>query len=149
MEKEFEVAHYECLQEALMIAIRRSKKDYIEVAEKLWPTLPERTRYGRLVDALNPDKNQKLSVDEVIYICNFCNSADPLYYFADQCGFERPKKKSIETEEVELKERLDAMFSEATKAYQKYLRLTEKRDQREKIQKGVVSFSDLQKKFAE
>lgn len=144
--KELEISHYESLEEALMCAIEGSKKEVKQIAFLLWPSDRPQTSYQRLIDALNPSKRQKLSIDEIIYIMNLCNRYDPLKYIADRCSHERPKRKTIEVEQTEVKEKLEEMYVKATQAFQQFIQFTKQRDEVEKIRSGVVSFSDLERK---
>lgn len=149
MLKESEISNYESVEEALMIAIRSSNKEMKQIASLLWPTDPVHTAHQRLVDALNPSKRQKLSINEISYICNICNRYDPLHFFCDQCLHERPKRKSIETEEVEIREKIEDMYSKMIKAYQELKNITSRRDEIEKIRSGVISLTDFEKGFFE
>ncbi len=138
---------YESLEDALMFCIRASNKEIKEVAAALWPTMQLQTSYQRLIDALNPSKNQKISVYEVIYIMHFCDRYDPLLYICDECLYERPAKKSLDVEQKDVKEMLSTMFNEATKSYQTLLNMIEKREKIEKIKMGTVSFLDRERKI--
>jgi hypothetical protein len=142
-----EVTRYESLEEALMFAIRRSHKEIKEVAVTLWPSDPHQTAYGRLVDALNPAKRQKLSMNEIIFIMHYCQQYDPLYYMADQCLHDRPVAKCIATEEKEIKEHFDNLMKQSMKAYQHIVKMTKKREEIEKIRNGHVTFHDFEKKL--
>jgi hypothetical protein len=141
-----EIKNYESLEEALMFCIRASNKEMKEVAGALWPSDRLETSYPRLVDALNPSKRQKLSMDEIIFIMNFCNRYDPLFYMADRCLFERPTQRCIEAEKVDLTVRFEEMLEQASKSYQQILKMTKQRDEIETIRKGTVSFIDFERK---
>ncbi len=141
-----EIKQYESLEEALMFCIRASNKEIKEVAAALWPSDRIETSYPRLVDALNPAKRQKLTMDEIIFIMQFCNRYDPLYYMADRCCFERPNQISIEAQQKDMAVKLEEMIDKAQKAYQQIIRMTKARDEGENIRKGTVSFVDFERK---
>lgn len=140
------IAKYESLEDALMFCIRASNKEIKQVAAALWPSDRIETTYPRLVEALNPQKRAKLSIDEIIFIMNFCGRYDALYYMADRCLHERPIKRSIEAEHKQVAEQFQNMIEQATKAYQHILSLNKERDDIEKIQKGIIAFSDIERK---
>ena len=135
-----EITRYESLEDALMFCIRASDKEVKQVAAHLWPSDRIETSHGRLIDALNPNKRQKLSIDEVIFIMHFCGRYDPLYYIADQCLHERPSVKRIEAEQKEIAEKLEQTMNETMKAYQHIMQMTKKREEIEKIQQGHISY---------
>lgn len=141
-----DITRYESIEEAIMFCIRRSNKEVKEVAIALWPSDPHATAYGRLVDAMNPSKRQKLSMNEVIFIMHFCGHYDPLYYMSDKCLHERPNLKCIETEQKEVSEQFENMMSQAMKAYQHVINMTNQRDEIDKIRKGAVTLCDFEKK---
>jgi hypothetical protein len=135
-----DINHYESLEDALMFCIRASNREVKAVAAALWPSDRLETSYPRLIDALNPSKRQKLSMDEIIFIMNFCNRFDPLYYMSDRCLHERPKMRCVEAEQKMITEQFEELMSTATKSYQKIVQLTKQRDEIEKIRS--FSFAD-------
>ena len=142
-----EIVSYECLEDALMFTIRASNKEIKEVSAALWPSDPIQTAYSRLIDALSIKKKQKLTMNEVIFIMHFCGRYDALYYMCDECLHERPQKKSIDTEEQDVKQMFEAMMSQSTKAYQQLMNMVNRREKIDKIKHGVVSFTDLERKI--
>ena len=84
---------------ALIDTIECSSKSYKEVACFLFPHLKPESAYGRLKACLNPDKEDKLSVGQVMAICKFCNRYDAIFYICDELGFHRPAPKPIDHEE--------------------------------------------------
>ncbi len=141
-----EINNYESLEDALMFCIRASNKEVKEVACALWPSDRIETTYPRLIDALNPSKRQKLSMNEIIFIMHFCGRYDPLYYMADKCLHERPNPKCVEKEQIEVQQRLESMLAQVTKSYQQVMSVTKQREEVEKIRNGSVSFLDLEKR---
>lgn len=88
--------NYENEYEALRLTIERSRKSYKEAAVFIFPHLKHVSAYARLLNSLNPDKDEKLSFKEIIDLCNFCKNYDALYYMAYECGFEKPNLLRIE-----------------------------------------------------
>lgn len=137
------IRNYENIEEALMLAIRMSDRELKEVAASLWPAMPIATAYQRLIDAINPSKNQKLSMHEIIHIMHFCKRYDPLYYLADECLHDRPQKKSIEKEQEDAKEMLDNMYAKLMRAHQDLRVLIQRREKIEKLQKADILTLEL------
>ena len=141
-----EISSYESLEDALMFCIRASNKELKQVAAALWPSDRLETTYPRLIEALNSSKRTKLSMNEIIFIMNFCGRYDPLYYMADRCLHVRPEKISVEKEQKQVVEQFEAMILEATKKYQSIMKMTKQRDDIEKLRDGVVAISEFEKK---
>jgi len=145
--KDKSISHYESMEDALMFCIRASNREVKEVAAALWPSDRLETSYPRLIDAINPAKRQKLSIDEIIFIMNFCNRFDPLYYMADRCLHERPTARCVEAEQKMITEQFEELMTTASKSYQKIMLLTKQRDEIEKIRKGSISLVDIDQKI--
>lgn len=139
---------YENIEDALMFCIRSSNKEVKQVAAALWPSDPVQTSYNRLLDALNPNKRQKLSMNEIIFIMHFCDRYDPLHYMEDECLHTRSTKKKPEIDAETVQKRFEQMLEESTRAYQQFQKLTEKRDQIDKIRSGEISYLELVRKVA-
>lgn len=82
---------YDSAEQAVENAIQLSAKGFKAVAAALWPSLKQETAYARLKASLNPDKSEKLTLDEIAFICRFTGRADPLFYLADELNFMRPE----------------------------------------------------------
>lgn len=95
--------NYETEFEALDCLIASSKRTYKEVAHHIYPHLRVDSAYSRLKLCLNPDKEDKLSLGEILAICRFCERYDILMYLADECGFKRPEPKPKEDFASELR----------------------------------------------
>lgn len=141
-----EIQKYESLEDALMFCIRASNKEIKVVASALWPSDSPQTSYQRLIDAINPSKRQKLSMNEIIFIMHFCNRYDPLYYMTDQCIHERPVKKCLETEKRNIEEQFQALMAQSTKAYQHIVDLTKRAEEVEEIRNGKLTYFDIERK---
>lgn len=146
--KDMQIRSYESLEDALLFCIRASNREVKEVAAALWPSDPITTSYQRLIDALNPNKRQQLRFSEIIFVMHFCGRYDPLYYLEDECLHERSQRKIPQIEEEKVKQLFQKMLGESTRAYQEILKLTEKREQIEKIRDGHISYLELVKNKA-
>lgn len=135
MEKELErdVYQYESLEEALMMSIKFSQLGYKQVALTLWPEMRPESAHQKLLDAVNPNKKQKLTVDQIILICNITDRHDALYYITDRLLFERPVKRNFEKESTEIANFMDDQFKALAKAYQDFRRMKEQQNEIEKV----------------
>lgn len=79
---------YESAEEAIRAAIIQSGKQMKEVATKLWPAIKMESALARLQNSLNPERAEKLTIDEVILICKLCNRIDPIIYITRAVGYE-------------------------------------------------------------
>lgn len=93
---------YDSAEEAVNAAIMKSGKAPKVVAVGLWPHMKMDSAYARLKNALNPDKPEKLTLDEIILICRLCEEFDPLHYMADELSHTRPQFRAPEDEEADL-----------------------------------------------
>jgi len=93
---------YDTDAEAINAAIHDSGKTHKQVAASLWPAMKMDSAYARLKNCLNPDKDEKLSFSEVIFICNFCGRFDPIYFACDEVSLHRPTPKAPKDEQQEL-----------------------------------------------
>lgn len=93
---------YDSIEEAITAAIHRSGKTVKQIACALQPDKKAERANAYLNEALNPNKEQKLSMDEIIFICKETQQFQPLYYMADECKHTRPKPTVVETEKNEI-----------------------------------------------
>lgn len=93
---------YDSAMHAIDCTITSSGRHYKEVAAYLWPSKKPESAYARLKACLNDEKDEKLSFEEIIAICKFCNRFDALFFFADQCSHSRPEPRAPEDEKAEL-----------------------------------------------
>lgn len=83
---------------AVEAAILDSGKSHKEVAMHLWPARKPETAYARLKSCLSPDRDDHLTLGEIVAICKFCDRFDPLYFMADELSHGRPAQITKETE---------------------------------------------------
>lgn len=108
---------YEDEFDALRAAIAASGKSMKEVACHLFNHMKPESAYARLAACLNEEKDQRLTLGQVVALCRYCETADPLLWLADSLGYERPKPLVREDERV----RLQREFVEATRVQQQIL----------------------------
>lgn len=84
--------------QAIDAAIGSSERSHKEVAHFLWPGKKPETAYARLKACLNPEKDERLTLGEIVAICKFCDRFDPLLFLCDELSHERPKPVTKEDE---------------------------------------------------
>ena len=86
----------------LAAAMLASGKTPKQVASALWPSMKPDSAYARLKNSLRPERDEKLSFAEVIFICRETNCFDPIYYACDELTLHRPLPKAPADEKAEL-----------------------------------------------
>lgn len=103
---------FECVEEALRMAIKTSEKSQKDVACAVWPTLTADQATQRLRDYLKTSKRTKLGFDELIFISNYIGIYWAVEHIALSCGFDlKPLRK--ETALADLKNELDQLVTKA------------------------------------
>lgn len=134
------ILRYESLEEALTLTIRLANKSLKEVAISLWPSLKVERAHPRLIECLNG--SMKLTMDEIIHISHFCKRYDALHYMADECNHIRPKIKTLEEEEKEIKDMFKNMQDILQKSHGLFERMIDREEKREKIAQSTVHFME-------
>jgi hypothetical protein len=98
--------------DALAQTITNSEKPFKQCAAFLFPHLKQESQYARLKACLNPEKDERLTLGQIIALCRFCESYDALYFMADELEHERPTKRAPEDELA----RLQREYIEAVRA---------------------------------
>ncbi|RDH86387.1 MAG: hypothetical protein DIZ78_09465 [endosymbiont of Escarpia spicata] len=93
---------YDSAEEAVNAAILKSGKKPKAVAVELWPHMKMDSAYARLKNSLRDDKDEKLTLDEIIHICRVTASYDPLYYMAEELSHSRPQFRAPNDQEADL-----------------------------------------------
>lgn len=88
--------------DALAQTITRSEKEFKQCAAFLFPHLKPESQYARLKACLNPEKGERLTLGQIIALCDFCKTYDALYFMCDELSHERPKEKNPADERDEL-----------------------------------------------
>lgn len=86
--------NFDSWEEAVKYSIHAAGKSLKEVAVALWPS--DKRAYEMLREALSSAHKKKLSLDEIIFICNYCNRFDALDYMANLCDHNKPTRKTEE-----------------------------------------------------
>lgn len=105
---------YEDEFDALRAVIAHSGKSAKEVACHLFPHMKLESAYARLQACLNEEKDQRLTLSQIVALCKFCGQADALMFLADELGFERPVPMVREDERA----RLQREFVESVRVQQ-------------------------------
>lgn len=111
-EPQVEMPFFESAEDATYSAILASRKPIKQIALALWPSMKIDSAYARLKGALNPDRPEKLSADEHIFIANHCNQFQFLYYTENQCHHSGTNPCSPEDEKAELQRKAEQTVSE-------------------------------------
>lgn len=93
---------YDTDADAVNAAILASGKTPKQVAAALWPAMKPDSAYARLKNSLRPERDEKLSFGELIFICRFTNCFDPIFYACDELNLHRPTPKAPADEQAEL-----------------------------------------------
>lgn len=108
---------YEDEFDALRAAIAASGKSMKEVAGHLFNHMKPESAYARLAACLNEEKDQRLTLGQVVALCRFCESYDVLMFMADELSHARPAPVTRDDERV----RLQREFVESTRVQQQIL----------------------------
>lgn len=84
--------------QAIDAAIVTSERSHKEVAMHLWPGRKPESAYARLKSCLNSEKDERLTLGEIVALCKFCDRYDPLCFMCDEFSHERPKRITKEDE---------------------------------------------------
>lgn len=114
--------------QAIRRTIEDSDKGYKGVATFLFPHMKFNSAYARLMNSLNPEKDEKLTFGQTIAIAVFCNRADVLFHMCDELGYKRPEIKPIEDENAQLMQK----FLEAQQELKKIADRIQKNYEKEK-----------------
>jgi hypothetical protein len=76
--------------DALAQTIANSEREFKQVAAFLFPHLKPPSGYARLKACLNPDKDERLTLGQIVAMCRFCDRFDALYFMCDELHHARP-----------------------------------------------------------
>jgi hypothetical protein len=102
--------------EALNLMVSNSQKTSKELAGYLFPHLKPDSAYSRLRACLNPEKDERLTLGQVIAAMKFCESYEPLLFVCDETLHARPTRVSPKDEEVKLVEAISGAAETLNKA---------------------------------
>lgn len=99
---------FESGEAATKHAIQASGRKFKEIGAALWPSkTPERAGVD-LANALNEQRDERLTTEQHIFIARFVNRYDWLYYACQQLSHERP---ALQTPAEEAQRLQEALFS--------------------------------------
>ena len=107
---------YEDEFEALQMMVSNSERSSKELAAFLFPHMKPESAYARLKSCLNPDRDERLTLGQIIAAMVFCKRYDPLMYACDETLHARPDRKAPEDEEVRLAEAIQQASDTMAKA---------------------------------
>lgn len=110
-----EMPFYESAEDATHSAILRSRIPPKEIAHALFPDLKMDSAYARLMGSIKHSRPEKLTADQHIFIANYCQEYDFLYYCAQNCHHSQPVSVEPEDELV----RQEREFIESVKRLEK------------------------------
>lgn len=99
---------FESDKAATKYAIQASGKSVKGVAHALWPNKTMERAQTDLLTALNENRTEQLSTDEHIFIAEYCQQFDWLFYACHRCGHARPAAVTPSEQAAELQA---ALFS--------------------------------------
>lgn len=108
--------------DALTQTISNSRRGFKEAAAFLFPHLKPESAYARLKACLNSERDERLTVGQVIALCRFCESYDVLMFMADELSHARPVPITRDDERA----RLQREFVESTRVQQHILERLER-----------------------
>lgn len=100
---------FDSAEEATKEAIRKSGKPMKDVAKALWPEKSIEAGATALRNALNENRDERLTADQHLFIANYLSEFDWLYYAAHRCGHSQP----VPIEPEDQHARLQREFCEA------------------------------------
>lgn len=103
---------YETGEEATKAAILNSGKTMQQVGHALWPERSVEAAATLLRNALNPNRDERLTSDQHLFVANFTGDYSWLYYCAHRCGHSQPVPVAPEDEQA----RLQREFVDAVRA---------------------------------
>lgn len=107
---------FEDINAALAEAVRQLG-GHKKVGPSMWPELPLDTAANRLRDCLNPERREKLSPEQALYILARARAAGyhgAMHFVAFSAGYEPPRPVEPDDQESELQRR----FIESVEALQ-------------------------------
>lgn len=103
---------HESAEAATKHAIAASGKTVKQVGAALWPDKSADAARTALSNALNENRDERLTADQHIFIANFCGQYDWLYYAAHQCSHARPAQETPQARAAEVQAALFAKAAE-------------------------------------
>ncbi len=92
------------------------------VGSSIWPSKLPQKAGEHLLNSLNPNHAQKLSLDETVMIFKMAREIgfhDGMNYFAEFCGYRAPDPVTKEEQKAEIQQELLTKTEELTKLYKR------------------------------
>jgi len=93
---------YDSQEDAINAAVLNCEIPFKTVAHQMWPAKKMDTAYAQLKAVVNPDKAEKLDLDEVTRLCAITGRYDPLFYLCDETHHSRPQLRAPEDERMDI-----------------------------------------------
>jgi hypothetical protein len=93
-------------------------KGYKPTAIHLWPAMKPESAYARLKVCVREGGDQHLRFSEVVRVMIFNERFDALFFVCDECGHERPPRRSPADKQAELMREFNARVEELGKIQQ-------------------------------
>ena len=87
---------FDSAEAATKHAIHSSGRNPKDVGSALFPDKTPDAARTALLNALNENRSERLTADQHIFIANYCQRFDWLYYCAHQCSHARPEQVTPE-----------------------------------------------------
>lgn len=81
---------FESSEAATRHAIEASGRELKQVACSLWPSKTPEAARTALANALNPNRDERLTADQHVFIANLTSNYAWLYYVCHQCSHTKP-----------------------------------------------------------
>ena len=111
-----EMPFYDSPEDALRAAVQSLGGAKV-VSKLLWPTKDTLTASKKLLDAINPDRDEKLSISEIMFIFRAAKEKGvnaPYEWFSSEIGYDvRPISK------IEAADRIAIMMDQSSKTFAK------------------------------
>jgi hypothetical protein len=114
---------YSTAEEATHHAILASGKNPKQVGCALYPDKTPEAAATALRNALNPNRDERLTADQHIFIANYVQRFDYVYYVAHRCNHSRPKHETPAEKAAELQEILFQKAEELTRVLEQVNKL--------------------------
>ena len=85
---------FDSAEEATAHAIHASGKSFKQVGAALWPDKTIDAAATGLRNALNPNRDERLTADQHVFVANFCGRFDYVHYICMRTNHSRPSQQT-------------------------------------------------------
>ena len=93
---------YDSMEDAINSMVLNCELPFKTVATQMWPAKKMDTAYAQLKAVVNPDKPEKLDLDEIARLCKITGRYDALFYLCDETHHARPVLRAPEDERMDI-----------------------------------------------